>query len=373
MQPSVRFTRFGLTSALLPAFMLTYDQLHSLPKIDLHRHLEGSLRLETLSEIARTHGIDLLDLPALDAESLRPHVQITNDPQNFENFLAKFTVLRHFYRSPEAVARLTYEAIVDAAADNVRYLELRFSPQALARNRGFALGEVTDWVIEATRQAMRVCDIEVGLIVTLVRHEGVAQGEAVAQVAFERADKGIIGLDLAGDEVRFPARPFRHIFDEAHRKNLGVTIHAGEWTSASTVQEALDELGAQRIGHGVRAAEDPSVLRQMRAHNATFEVCLTSNVQTGAVRNFADHPIRTLMQAGTRVTLNTDDPSVSNSSLSDEYEQAVRCLDFTYGDLCRLTFNAIDAAFLSTTRRAALRASFETLLAEPRPVSVAAD
>ena len=353
--------------------MLTYEQLHSLPKVDLHRHLEGSLRLETLSDIARTHGIDLLDLPTLDVESLRPHVQITNDPQNFENFLAKFGVLRHFYRSPEAVARLTYEAIVDAAADNVRYLELRFSPQALARVRGFALGEVTDWVIEATRQAMRVCDIEVGLIVTLVRHEGVAQGEAVAQVAFDRAEKGIIGLDLAGDEVNFSARPYRHIFDEARRKGLGVTIHAGEWTSAATVQEALDELGAQRIGHGVRAVDDPGVLRQMRAHDATFEVCLTSNIQTGAVHHFSAHPITALMEAGTRVTLNTDDPSVSNSCLTDEYARAVDFLNFSYEDLRHLTLNAVDAAFLPPPRRAALRQAFTDLLAAPRPVSVAAD
>jgi adenosine deaminase len=329
--------------------------VHTLPKVDLHRHLEGSLRLGTLSEIARTHGLDLLEIPAADVEALRPHVQITDDPQNFENFLAKFTVLRHFYRSPEAVARLTYEAIIDAAADNVRYLELRFSPQALARVQGFPLEDVTDWVIEAAQQATRVCDIEVGLIVTLVRHEGLAMAQKVARVAFERAHQGINGIDLAGDEVNFSAEPYREIFAQARALGLGVTVHAGEWTGAEAVHFAVEHLGAHRLGHGVRAVENAEVMELVRQRGVTFEVCLTSNVQTGAVASLEEHPLREMMSSGARVTLNTDDPSVSDSTLSDEMCHAVNHLGLDIDELWKMNMDAVDAAFLPPERKEKLR------------------
>ena len=142
----------------------TVADLKSLPKIDLHRHLEGSLRLETLLDIARKYN---LNVPTRDLEALRPFVQVTNDPPTHEAFLRKFEVLRHFYRSPEMIQRLVYEAIADAAVDNVKYLELRFSPQALSRVRGFAMSDTTDWVIESVRKAEADLDIQVGLIVTL--------------------------------------------------------------------------------------------------------------------------------------------------------------------------------------------------------------
>ena len=317
--------------------MLDYNALHALPKIDLHRHLEGSLRLQTLSEIARTHGIDIDNLPTRNTAMLRPHVQIMDDPQDHEVFLAKFKVLRHFYRSPEAVARLTYEAIVDAAADNVRYLELRFSPQALARVQGFALEDVTDWVIEATQQASRVCQIEVGLIVTLLRHEELSLAQDVARVAFDRSHRGIVGLDLAGDEVKFSAMPFREIFQEANRRQMGVTIHAGEWTNADSVRVAVEEMGAVRLGHGVRVIDDEEVLELVRSRNVALELCLTSNVQTGAVPTMPTHPAAELLQRGALVTLNTDDPCVSDCTLTDEYFAAVHDLNFSMEDLRQVT------------------------------------
>jgi adenosine deaminase len=221
--------------------------------------------------------------------------------------------------------------------------------------RQFPLEEVTDWVIDATEQAMRVCDIEVGLIVTLVRHEGVAMAEQVARVAFDRARKGIIGIDLAGDEVNFSAEPYVDIFREAHLKGLGVTIHAGEWTGAESVRHAIESLGAQRLGHGVRAIEDPAVMELVGERDVAFEVCLTSNVQTGSVASIHHHPLPRLLAAGVRVTLNTDDPSVSNSTLTDEMCSAVRDLDVTIEQLQLMTMTAVDAAFLDPIRKERLR------------------
>jgi adenosine deaminase len=341
---------------------LTPSVLKAMPKIDLHRHLEGSLRLGTLLEIARDFG---LNLPATSLDGLRPYVQITDDPPDHEVFLSKFEVLRHFYRSPEAVSRLAYEAVADAAADNVRYLELRFSPQALSRVRGFALEDVTDWVIDAVQRASQDHDIEVGLIVTLVRHEPIAQAREVAKVAFDRRGKGIVGIDLAGNEVKFPPAPFKPIFKEAKEIGLGITIHAGEWASAFGVQQAIEELYAGRIGHGVRAMENSEVLQLVRERNVALEVCLTSNLQTGVVRSLSHHPLVDMLDVGLLTTLNTDDPSISDCTLTHEYQKATEVLGLTYGDLRHMLLNAAAAAFLPPLDRQRLVARFEKALPVP--------
>jgi adenosine deaminase len=347
------------SSSLSEDGRLTYMALKLMPKIDLHRHLEGSLRLETLSEIALEHG---LDLPATDIDLLRPYVQVTDEPPSSQSFLAKFTVLRRFYRSPEAVWRLTYEAIADAAADNVRYLELRFSPQALAQARRFSFDEVTDWVLAATRQACQDFPIEVGLIITLLRHEDPRVADQVARIAYDRRDRGIVGLDVAGDEVNYPSEPFREIFRVAKEMGLGVTVHAGEWLGAESVRLAVEQLNADRLGHGVRTVENVQVLQLVREQNVALEVCLTSNLQTGVVRSVSHHPLLDFLDLDMNVTLNTDDPSVSDSTLTDEYHVAVQSLGVNYGDLRRMILNAAHSAFLPAAARQKLVATFETAL-----------
>lgn len=333
-----------------------------MPKIDLHRHFEGSLRLSTLLEIARRYK---LDVPVTDLEALRPYVQVTDDPPDHELFLSKFEVLRHFYRSPEIIHRLAYEVVADAAADNIKYLELRFSPQALSRVRGFSLAEVTEWVIHAVDQASRDFNIQVGLIVTLVRHDPVEQARHVANVAFDYHEKGIVGLDLAGNEVRFPSAPFAPIFQDAKQLGMGITVHAGEWSSAVGVRDAVLNLHADRIGHGVRTIENSEVLRLVKERQVAFEVCLTSNLQTGVVRRVGHHPLVDMLDLGLAATLNTDDPSVSNCNLSDEYFVAMNELKLSYSDLRLMTLNAAQAAFLPADEQQRLVAYFEAALPAP--------
>ncbi len=323
-------------------------QIRNLPKIDLHRHLEGSLRLETLYEIAQLYD---LGLPISSLDQLRPYVQVTDDPPNHEAFLGKFEVLRHFYRSPDTISRVAYEAIADAAADNIKYLELRFSPQALSRVRGFPLDEVTDWVIAAVNKASQDYDIRVGLIITLVRHDPFEQAKAVAKVAIDRVGKGIVGLDLAGNEVKYPSTPFSAIFKEAKDAGLGITIHAGEWASAHGVEEAIEELYADRIGHGIRAMENSRILRLVKEKNIALEVCLTSNLQTGVVRRMIHHPLVDMLDLGMMVTLNTDDPHVSDITLSDEYEVALNELKIDYHVLRHVILNSARSAFLPADLR----------------------
>jgi adenosine deaminase len=321
------------------------------------------LRLETLLEIARTYSHSI-DIPGYDVDSLRPFVQVMNQPPSIKNFLAKFKILRQFYQSREAIIRLTYETIADAAADNIRYMELRFSPQALAKVKGFAFADVTDWVIEATNMASKAFNIKVGLIITIVRHDPLGLARSVAETAFERIDKGIVGLDLAGDEIRYPMTPFRDLFVEAKKLGMGITIHAGEWAGADTVEEAVIDLGADRLGHGVRAVENSHAIRLLRERAVALEICLTSNIQTGVVQSISHHPLVDLLDLGILVTLNADDPSISNSTLTDEFQVAVEALNLGYGELRRMILNATSAAFLPDSERRHLRATFETLLPE---------
>ncbi len=338
---------------------VTRSALQAMPKIDLHRHLEGSLRLETLLEIATEYK---LGYPHRTVEELRAFVQIINDRPEHEVFLGKFSVLRHFYRSPEIIRRVAYEAVADAAADNVHYLELRFSPQALARIANFDLEKVTDWVIFATETAAKDFNIEVNLIITLLRHESVEIATRVAEIAYARADKGIVGLDLAGDEVMFPPAPFIPLFKKAKKTGLGVSIHAGEWTDAGRVDEAMEQLCAERVGHGVRVSESREIASKAIEKGITFEVCLTSNLHTGVVQHLSQHPLKRMLDFGLLVTLNTDDPCVSNISLTDEYLIAVEQLGLGYDDLRVMTLNAAKAAFLPENGRSRLVSYFENIL-----------
>lgn len=347
--------------------MLTYQHLKAMPKIDLHRHFEGSLRLETLLEIARQHD---LDVPKSDIEALRPLVQVTNDPPNAHTFLAKFEVLRMFYRSPEVIRRLAYEIVEDAAEDNVHYLELRFSPQALSRYQGFPLADVTDWVIDAVHQASRDYGMQVRLIITLVRHDPVEQAKKVAEIAFARHNDGIVGLDLAGDEVNHSSLPYAPLFQEARRQGMGITIHAGEWTGAESVRIAVEQLGATRIGHGVNIVTDSEVVQLVRRENVALELCLTSNMQTGSVSQINRHPVRDFLQMDVPVTLNTDDPTVSNIVLTDEYFIAMHHIGLEYRDLRRMTLTAIQSAFLDDREKQKLQRYFERLLPTPESLAV---
>ena len=320
------------------------------PKVELHRHLEGSLRLETLREIAQAHGIAAEEHMPLDTR-----VQVMEkEPFTAANFLSKFSTLRLFYRSPEVITRVTREAIEDAARDNVRYMELRFTPVALSRVEDFPLADVMDWVIEAARQAGEEYGLPTRLIASVNRHESTALAEKVAQLSIDRMHKGIVGLDLAGNEADFPAAPFAPLFREARRAGLHVTVHAGEWGGAKNVRQAIEEMSAERIGHGVRVLEDPGVVHLAREYGTTFEVCITSNYQSGVVAALAQHPLPRMLAAGLHVTINTDDPSVSRITLSDEFRVAGESLGMSDEALQHMVLTAARNAFLPPAERDAL-------------------
>jgi adenosine deaminase len=323
----------------------------ALPKVELHRHLEGTLRLDTMLDIARQHGITI---PA-DVLRLSSLVQMQDEEKyTFQNFLSKFNTLRLFYRSPDVIHRITEEAIEDAARDNVRYMELRFTPVALSRAERFPLHDVIDWVVTSAQAAGRKFGVLVRLIASVNRHESSELAEQVAWLAVEHKDNGIAAMDLAGNEAEFKSEPFYGVFKEAKQAGLHVTIHAGEWGPAANVQEAIQELGAERIGHGVRVLEDEYVTRLAQERGSAFEVCVTSNYQSGVVPALDKHPLAEMVRRGLNVTVNTDDPSISRITLSHEYHVVCDDLGLSEAQLKDRILAAARSAFLGEAERAAL-------------------
>jgi adenosine deaminase len=329
-----------MTTERVTASLNTY---RALPKVELHRHLEGSLRLDTMLDIANQHGITI---PA-DVLRLSTLVQIQEEDKfTFQNFLAKFNTLRLFYRSPDAIHRITREAVEDAAKDNVKYLELRFTPVALSRAERFPLHDVIDWVITSAQDAAQKNGVIVRLIASVNRHESTDLAEQVAWLAAEHTQDGMVGLDLAGNEAEFPAAPFVGIFKEAKQSGLHVTIHAGEWGPALHVKQAIEEFETERIGHGVRILEDENAIALACEHGTALEVCITSNYQSGVASSLEAHPLMKMYNLGLNVTINTDDPSVSRITLSHEYYTACEDLHMPQKTLKQRVIAAAKASFL---------------------------
>jgi adenosine deaminase len=328
------------TAERVTASLHTY---RALPKVELHRHLEGSLRLDTMLDIAQQHGITI---PA-DVLRLSTLVQIQEEDKfTFQNFLAKFNTLRLFYRSPDVIHRITSEAVEDASKDNVKYMELRFTPVALSRAERFPLHDVVDWVITSAQEASKKYDVMVRLIASVNRHESTELAEQVAWLAVEHLSDGMVAIDLAGNEAEFKTEPFYGLIKEARQSGLHVTIHAGEWGPATNVKEAIVELGAERVGHGVRVLEDGNIVSLARERGTAFEVCVTSNYQSGVVGSLDTHPLMRMLDLGLNVTINTDDPSISRITLSHEYYTACEDLRMPQNILKQRIVAAAHACFL---------------------------
>ncbi|MFN2113892.1 MAG: adenosine deaminase [Anaerolineales bacterium] len=331
------------------------DFYQVLPKVELHRHLEGSLRVPTMMEIVRSHEMDVKN-----TGYLRPLVQVERqEDYTFENFLSKFGTLRLFYKSPEIIKRISWEAVEDAAHDNIRYLELRFTPAALSRAEGFPMAQVADWVLESVREAADHFQVMVRLIVSINRHESLELAREAVEIALERKDQGIVGLDLAGNEAEYPAGPFCELFAEAQQGGLHITIHAGEWGGAENVRQAVEEFKAERIGHGIRVLEDPDVVALTRERGTLFEVCVTSNYHSGVVDAIANHPIIDMINRGLNVSINTDDPSISRITLSSEYQTIHRDLEISMNVIGTRVKAAAQGAFLPPELRMKLADAVE--------------
>ena len=320
--------------------------LRALPKVELHRHLEGSVRFMTFVSIALEGG---MPMPG-GFFKLKDRVRVRDgDRRSLSSFLKKFDLYRNLYPSRASIERVAREAAEDAAYDGVVHLELRFSPVHFARRMKADPVEVAGWIIGAARKGAGAMTVK--FIITLGRQHSPRVNAPSVDAAIEH--KGdVVALDVAGPE-NLPLAPFAPLLKRGAKVGLGLTIHAGEARGPASVREAID-LGATRIGHGVRAAGDVKLLDEIRRRGIAFEMCLTSNFQTGAVRRPEDHPLPVLFKEGHKVTINTDDPQVCGTDLVREFAEARR-MGLKPAHLHRLTDHAIDAAFLTDSERAQLR------------------
>jgi adenosine deaminase len=321
------------------------------PLVELHRHLDGNVRTETLLDLAWQHGVEL---PAWTVEELRPYVQITEREPSLVHFLAKFALLRRVMVDYEAVRRIVRENLEDAVRDGIDYIELRFSPWFMGEEHGLDTSGVVEAACDALEEARGRIPVQAKLIGIISRHYGPEIGRIELAAVLRGRDRGIVALDLAGDEAHFPGGLFVRHFAEAREAGLRTIAHAGEAAGAESVRQAVLELGAERVGHGIRAVEDPAVLDLLTERRIALEVCPTSNVQTSTVRDYRSHPLPDLLRRGIAVTLNTDDPSISGIDLPHEYRVAEEELGLSRAELRRLQENALEAAFLTPEERAGL-------------------
>jgi adenosine deaminase len=318
------------------------------PLVELHRHLDGNVRLETVLDLGRQHKVDL---PAWTLEELRPYVQIVDREASLLDFLAKFEMLRRVMVDYDAVRRIVRENVEDAVREGIDYIELRFSPRFMAERYGLDVLGVAEAACDALEEA-RDLPVRAKLIGIISRHYGPDAAWGELEAAIRLRDRGIVALDLAGDEANFPGDLFVDHFRKAREAGLHVIAHAGEAAGAESVRQAVLGLGAERIGHGIRSIEDPAVIDLLLERGIPLEVCPTSNVQTSTVPDLASHPLPELLARGLAVNLNTDDPSISGIDLAHEYRVAQESLGLGEDDLRRLQENAVAAAFLTSEERA---------------------
>ena len=327
---------------------LTKDALRRWPKVELHVHLDGALRPATMLDLARTQGIRL---PADTPEALAK-AMLVRDAKSLEEYLQKYEITLSVLQTAEALERVSYEFVLDKAAENLRYVEVRYSP--LLHRPALTLAQAIEAPLAGIRRASAETGMRVGLIVCAMRTKPPAESLELARVAAEYRAAGVTAFDLAGAERGFPARDHRAAFEYAASHSMACTCHAGEGDGPHSIDQALHEIGAQRIGHGTRLAEDPALLEEVVARKIPLEMCLTSNVHTHVVGSVAEHPFKRYLQQGVVVTLNTDGPLTDGITLTDEYFQAHAVLGLSPDDLARVVLNACESAFLPEYEKVAL-------------------
>ncbi len=313
--------------------------LQALPKTDLHTHLDGALRYGTVAGFYREEGLEV-------PEDIEGQLTVPEKCRDLVDYLSAFDLPLRFLQKPGRLKRVAFEMAEDFAKENVWYLEVRFAPY-LHTQEGMDADEVIQSVLAGLKEAENKFDIQTGLILTAMRQDDPEYSKKLAGKAAEYRDRGVVALDLAGAEAGYPAKKHLEAFYRARNENINLTIHAGEAFGPESIHQAIHYCGAHRIGHGVRLIEDPELMRYVNDHRIPLEVCLTSNVQTDAVDTFEDHPFKTYLARGLRVTLNTDSRTVSNTTVTDEYLRAVEHYNLSLTDIRQLIINGFKSAFMS--------------------------
>jgi adenosine deaminase len=327
-------------------------ELRALAKCDLHRHLEGAMRLGTILDLYREAGEPL---PEATPEELAPRAQVLQPMESLEEVLEVLELVQGSFRSYDAIERISREAVEDLAADQVRLAELRFSPEFFFSPGGLDWDRAMERVVAGVSAAAAEHDVAVGLIAIFSRDYGIDSGWRTVAFA-ERHREHLVGFDIAGAELPYPPATYVELARAVADLGLPLTAHYGESGPPSYVRDAIELLGVRRLAHGVSAAQDPAVLALVRERGVGLDMCPTSNLRTRAVPSLAEHPARRLLREGLLVTINTDDPGLFGIDLSHEFELCRDALGFTLEDLRTATENALRTSFLPEETKRAVRA-----------------
>ncbi|MDH3423819.1 MAG: adenosine deaminase [Gemmatimonadota bacterium] len=330
------------------------DRVKALPKAELHVHLDGSLRPDTMLDLAAGRGVAM---PADTATALRSHMIVT-DATDLEGYLERFSITLSVMQDEEAIERIAYELAVDHAAEGVRYVEARFCP-LLNTEAGLSSPDVLEAALGGLRRAEAEHDVRTGVIVCTLRTLDPARSIELAELAISYRRRGVCGFDIAGAEQGYPVREHQEALERAARGGVPITIHAGEGFGPESIRQALDLGHARRIGHGTRLREDDALLERVRQERIVLETCLTSNVQTGVVASLADHPALEYHRAGVPISLATDNRLLSGVSLTDEYLNAHEALGFSWSELVEVARLGFEHAFVDEDVRLEMLRAFD--------------
>jgi len=317
------------------------------PLVELHRHLDGNVRLDTILDLGQKFN---LPLPGNSVEELRPHIQVTEAKPSILDFFNKFEWLTGVLVDYDAVRRVAYENVLDARNEEIDYIELRFSPWFMAERNHLIPAGVVEAVVDGVQAGVRDSGTKANLIGIISRTYGPAVCMRELEALLSQK-KHIIALDLAGDELHFPGELFVEHFKIAHDAGWHACPHAGEAAGPESVWQALNDLKAERIGHAVHAIKDAVLLDYLADHNIGVESSLTSNVQTSTVADYASHPISAFLKHGIAATINTDDPGISAVTIGHEYEVAAVAAGLTADEIFQAQRNALAQAFLSESEK----------------------
>ena len=317
------------------------ELIKKLPKAELHCHLDGSLRIKTIIELAEIQGVDL---PSKNEDDLSKILSIGSSEKSLESYIKKFDITLSVLQTPKSLERAAFELAMDCHNDGVRYLEVRYSP-ILHTKKGMKLSETIDSVKNGLSQAFNECGILTGIIICGIRHISPDHSLELANLSIKYKNKGVIGFDLAGAEENFPAKKHKEAFYSILNNNINTTIHAGEVFGPKSIHQAIHVCGAHRIGHGTRAIEDTDLLNYINDHRIPLEVCLTSNINTKSVSSISMHPFKKYLDEKIRVTLNTDNRLISKTTLSNEYKIAINNFNLNESEIRTIIINGFKSTF----------------------------
>ena len=344
------------SGARLRSFNMDIRELiQKLPKTDLHCHLDGSLRVHTVYELAQELGLPISNL---NLDELEQQLVCGKKVESLPDFLKAFKITSAVMLTEKALTRIAYELVEDAFRENVRYLEIRYYPGWMTQN-GLTHEKVILAVQSGIDQAKEKYDIEVGVILCAIRIFSPQESEKIAHLAVDMKKYGIVGFDLVHAERGNPAKNHRKAFDIASKGGLGITVHAGEDEASWSIEDAIDYCHAQRIGHGRTLVEDQKLIQKVVQKQIFIESCPSSNVQIGLTPDFQSHPIKTLLEQGVAVTLNTDNRLLTGINVSDEYVRCYELLQMDQEQLKQIALHGFQASFLADERKKILIAQVQ--------------